>query len=121
MDSEIHPVELKNHEKKKKQENSDSVVKKGFPGGSAGKESAHNVGDLGSIPGLGRSPGERSRYPLQYSWASLVAQLLKNPPALWETLVQSLGWEDPLENRKTTHSNILAWRIPWTVHEITKS
>ena len=67
MDSEIHPVELKNHEKKKKQENSDSVVKKGFPGGSAGKESAHNVGNLSSILGLGRSPGEGKGYPLQHS------------------------------------------------------
>ena len=44
----------------------------------------------------------------------LVAQLVKNPPAMWETWVQSLGWEDPLEKGKVTHSNILAWRIPWT-------
>ena len=48
-------------------------------------------------------------------WASLVAQLVKNPPAMQETWVQSLGWEDPLENRKSTHPSILAWRIPWTV------
>ena len=47
--------------------------------------------------------------------ASLVAQLVKNPPAMWETWVQSLGWEDPLENGKATHSSILAWRIPWIV------
>ena len=46
---------------------------------------------------------------------SLVAQLVKKPPAMWETWVQSLGWEDPLEKGKVTHSNILAWRIPWTV------
>ena len=46
--------------------------------------------------------------------ASLVAQLVKNPPAMWETWVQSLGWEDPLEKGKATHSSILAWRIPWT-------
>ena len=52
---------------------------------------------MGSIPGLGRSPGEGTGYPLQYSWASLVAQLVKNPPAIWETWVQSLGWEDLLE------------------------
>ena len=64
---------------------------------SAGKESACKAGDLGSIPGLGRSPGEGIDYPLQYSWASLVAQLVKNPPARQETWVQSLGWEDPLE------------------------
>ena len=59
----------------------------GFPYDSAGKESASNVGDLGSIPGLGRSPGEGIDYPLQYSWASLVAQLVKNPAALQETWV----------------------------------
>ena len=82
---------------------------------SAGKESACNAGDPGSIPGLGRSPGEGIRYPLQYSWASLVAQLVKNPPAKPETWVQSLGWEDPLEKGKVTQSSILAWRIPWTV------
>ena len=66
----------------------------GFPGGSAGKESALNVGDLGSIPVLGRSPGEEIGYPPQYSWASLVALLVKNPPAMQETRVQSLGWKD---------------------------
>ena len=71
--------------------------------------------DSSLIPGLGRSPGEGIGYLLQYSWASLVAQLVKNPPAVQETWVWSLGWEDPLEKRKTTHSSILAWRIPWTV------
>ena len=60
---------------------------KGFPGGSDGKESACNVGDPGSTPGLERSPGEGIRYPLQYSWASLVAQMVKNLPAMWETWV----------------------------------
>ena len=87
----------------------------GFPGSSVGKESAWNAGDPGLIPGLGRSPGEGIGYPLQYSWASLVAQLVKNSPAMRETWVQSLGWEDPLEKGKATHSSILAWRIPWTV------
>ena len=72
----------------------------GFPGGSAGKESARNAGDLGVIPGLGISPGEGIGYPLQYSWASLVAQLVKNLPAMRETWVQSLGCEDPLEKGK---------------------
>ena len=67
------------------------------------------------IPGSGRSAGEGIGYPLQYSWASLAAQLVKNPPAMLETWVQSLGWEDPLEQGKTTHSSILAWIIPWTV------
>ena len=54
-------------------------------------------------------------YPLQYSWASLVAQLVKNLPAMWETWVQSLGWKDPLEKGQATHSNILAWGNPWTL------
>ena len=74
------------------------------------------------IPGLGRSLGEGIGYPLQYSWASLVAQLVKNPPARQETWVQSLGWEDPLEKGKVTQSSIPAWRIPWTVvHGVAKS
>ena len=54
-------------------------------------------------------------YPLQYSWASLVTQLVKNLPAMQETWVRSLGLEDPLEKGKATHSSILAWRIPWTL------
>ena len=87
----------------------------GFPGSSVGKESPCNAGDPGLIPRSGRSPEEGIDYPLQYSWASLVAQLVKNPPAMQETWVPSLGWEDPLEKGKATHSNILAWRIPWTV------
>ena len=70
------------------------------------------MGDPGSIPMLGRSPGEGISYPPQYSWASLVAQLVKNPPAMWEICVQSLGWEDPLEKGKASHSSSLAWRIP---------
>ena len=86
-----------------------------FPNSSAGKESACNAGDPGSIPGLGKSPGEGKGYPLQYSWISLLAQLVKNLPAMQETWVRSLGWEDPLEKGTVTHSNVLAWRIPWTV------
>ena len=82
---------------------------------SVGKESACNAGDPSSIPGLARSTGEEIGYPLQYSWASLVAQLVNNPPAMWETWVLSLGWEDPLEKGKATHSSILAWRSPWIV------
>ena len=66
----------------------------GFPCGSDGKESACNAGDTSSIPGLGRCPGEGIGYPPQHSWASLVAQMVKNPPAMQETWVQSLGWED---------------------------
>ena len=69
----------------------------GFPDSSVGKEFACNAGDPGLIPGLGRSSGEGIGYPLQYSWASLVVQLVKNLPTLWEIWVQSLDWEGPLE------------------------
>ena len=86
----------------------------GFPGGSVGKESTCNAGDPSLIPGSGRSAGEGIGYSLQYSWASLGAQLVKNPPAMWETWVRSLGREDPLEEGMATQSSILAWRIPWT-------
>ena len=86
-----------------------------FPDSSVGKESACNAGDPSSIPGSGRSSGEGIGYPLQYSWASLVTQLVKNLPSMWETWVRSLGWEYLLEKGKATHSSILAWRIPWTV------
>ena len=85
-----------------------------FSSGSAGKESACNAEDPGSISELERSPGERIGYPLQYSWAFLLAQMVKNLPAMQKTLVQSLGWEDPLEKGTVTHSSILAWRIPRT-------
>ena len=85
----------------------------GFPDSSVGKQSACNA-DPSSIPGSGRSPGEGIGYPLQYSRASLVTQLVKNWPAMWETWVWFLGWEDPLDKGKATHSSILAWRIPWT-------
>ena len=74
-------------------------MKTHFPGSSAGK-AACNAVDPCSIPGLGRSPGEGIGCPLQYSWASLVAQLVKNLPAIWETWVRSLVWEDPLEKGK---------------------
>ena len=95
---------------------------KGFPGSSAGKESASNVGNPGSIPGLERSPGERIVYPLQYSWASLVAQMVKNPSAMQETFVLSLGWEDPLEKGKAAHSRFLPREFhglysPWGLKE----
>ena len=84
------------------------MFNKGFPDSSIGKESACNAGDPGSVPGSGRSPGEGISYPLQYSWASLVAQLIKNLPAMREIWVQFLGWEDPLGKEKATHSSILA-------------
>ena len=79
----------------------------GFPDSSVGKESACNTGDPSSVPGLGTSAGEGIGYPLQYSWASLVAQLVKNLSAMWETWIRSLGWEDSLEKGKATYSSIL--------------
>ena len=99
----------------------------GFPGSSASKESSYNAGDASSIPGLGRSTGEGIGYPL-LSWASMVAQMVKNLPAMWQTWDQSLVWEDPLEEGMATPSSILAWRIPMdrgarraTAHGVTKS
>ena len=90
-------------------------VKLGFLGSSVGKESTHNAGDPRLIPGSGKFTGEGIDYLLQYSWVSLVAQLVKNPPAMWKTWVLSLDWEDCLENGIATYFCILAWRIPWTV------
>ena len=78
---------------------------------STGIESVCNAGDPSSIPGLERSPGEGIGYPLQYSWASLVAHSVKNLPAMLETWIQSLGWEEPLGEGMATHSSILAWSI----------
>ena len=92
-----------------------SPVFLGCPAGSAGKESACSAGDPCLIPGSGRSAGEGIGCPLHDSRASLVAQLVKNPPAVWETWVLFLGWEDPLEKGKATHSSVLAWRVPWPV------
>ena len=100
----------------------------GFLSRSVGRKSAYHAGDPRSIPGSAGSPGEGIGYPLLYSWASLVAQIVKNPPAVGETWVLSLSWEDPLEEGMATHPNILARRIPmdrgaWraTAHGVTKS
>ena len=82
-------------------------------GSSAGKESTCNAGDPSLILGSGSHPREGISYSLQYLWASLVAQTVKNPPAMQDTWVLSLGWEDLLEEGMATHSNILTWRIPW--------
>ena len=84
---------------------------------SAGKESACKSGDPGLIPGSGRSPGEGMGYPLQCSWASLVAQLVRNLPAMLEIWVQSLGWEDPLEKRTSGLEN----SMDCLVHGVTKN
>ena len=90
------------------------TVCKGFPGSSAGKESACNAEDPSLIRGLERSPGEGVGDPLQYSWASLMAQCVKNLPAMQETWVCSLGWQDPLEEGVATHSIFLPGDSPWT-------
>ena len=104
------------------------TLQRSFPGGSAGKESSCNSGDPSLIPGSERSPGEVIGYRIQYSWVSLVAQMLNNPLAMRETWVQSPDWEDPLEEGMATHSSIFAWRIlmgrgAWwaTVHGVTNS
>ena len=100
----------------------------GSPGSTAGKESSCSARDPSAIPRSGRYPAEGVGYPLQYSWASLGAQMVNNPPAVQETWVQSLSWEDALEECMATHSSILAWRIPmdrgawWaTVQGVTRS
>ena len=88
----------------------------GFPGGSDGKESACNAGDPDSIPGSGRSSGGGSGDPLQYSWASQVALVVKNPPGNARDVrdvssIPGLGRSPGVGN--AAHSSILAWRIPW--------
>ena len=105
-----------------------TVAYLGFPGSLVGKESACKAGKPSSIPGSGRSPREGIGYPFQYSWVSLVAQMIKNLPAMQEAWVQYLGWEVPLEEGMATHSSTLAWRIPmdkgtWRaiVHGVAKS
>ena len=75
------------------------------------------MGDPSSIPESGRYAGEGIGYPLQYSWASLVAKLVKNPRAMQEIWVQSLGWEDPLEKGNATHSSIMDLYSPWGLKE----
>ena len=87
-----------------------------FSCGSAGKESTGNkCRRLPFNSWVGKILWEGIGYPVQYSWASPVAQLVKNWPAIRETWVWFLGWEYPLGKGKATHSSILAWRIPWTV------
>ena len=94
----------------------DSIFKsynlyQGFPHSSVGKESACNEEYPSSIPWSGTSVGEEIGYPPQYSWASLVAKLIKNPTAMQETWVWSLGWDDTMEKGKAIHSSVLTWRI----------
>ena len=95
----------------------------GFPDSSVRKESACNAGDPDSIPGSGRSPGKGKGYLLQYSWASLVAQLVKNPPAMRETWARSLGREGPLEKGKATPLQYsgLENSMDCIVHRVAKS
>ena len=86
----------------------------GFLGSSASKESACNAGDSGLIPGLGSSPGEGIGYPLQYSWASLKAQMVKNPHAMWETWVRSLIGKIPWRRAWQPTLVFLPGETPWT-------
>ena len=86
----------------------------GFSDSSVCKESSWNAGDAGFIPKSEISAQERIDYPLQYSWGSPVASLVKNLPEMWQTWVWSLGWDDLLEKEMATRANTLAWRIPWT-------
>ena len=90
------------------------IVILGFPGSSAGKESACNAGDPGLIPGSGRFPGEGIGYPLQNSWASLVAQMVKNPLAKREMQDRLLGWEDPRRRAWKSTPVFLSAESPWT-------
>ena len=83
-----------------------------FPDSSVGKEPTCNAGDPGSIPGSGRPAGEGIGYALQYSWVFLMSLLVSNWPAMRETWVPALSWEDPLQKGKATHSSILTWRVP---------
>ena len=99
----IHKIELPDQ----------SLCTLGFPGSAVGKESTCNSGDPSSIPGSARSTGEGIGSLLQYSWTSLVAQLVKNPPAMWETWVQFLGWDDPLEKGMLTHSVFWPGEFHW--------
>ena len=97
-----------------------------FPDSSVNKESTNNAGDPDSIPGSGRSAGEGINYSFQWQLSTLgypflgfpMAQLVKNLPAMRETWVQSLGWEDPLEKVKDTHFSIVSQTIPWTVQSM---
>ena len=84
---------------------------KGFPDSSIGKESTCNAGDTGFDSWVGKIHWRRDRLPTPVLLGFLVAQLVKNLPAMWETWIRSLGWEDPLEKGKATHSSILTWRI----------
>ena len=95
----------------------------GFPDSSFGKESACSAEDSSLIPEWGRSAGEGIGHPLQYSWASLVAQLVKNPPAMRETWVRSLGWEDPLEKGKAypLQNSVLENSMDCIMHRVAKS
>ena len=87
----------------------------GCPGSSAVKESTCNAWEPGSIPGSGSYPGEVIGYPFQYSWTSLVVQLVKNLTAMWDTWVWGLGWEDSLQEGMANHSSIPG--LPWWLRQ----
>ena len=88
-----------------------------FPDSSVGKESAYNAGDPSSFLGQ-EDPLERDELPTPEFLGFPCGSGVKNTPAMWETWVQSLGWEDPLEKGKATHSSILAWRTAWIVYSM---
>ena len=85
-----------------------------LPGGTGGKESACKAEDPGSVPESGRFPGEGLGYPLQYSWAPMVAKMVKNPPAMQKTEALSLGWENPLKEAWQPTPVFLPGKSPWT-------
>ena len=106
----------------KKSQKRSTILWWGFPDSSVGKESTRDTGDASSIPGSGRSTGEGTGYPLQCSYPSLVAQLVKNPPAMRETWVRSLGWEDPLRrDRLPLQYSSLENSTDCIVHGVTES
>ena len=107
----ITSLALSAKKKKTKKEKKNLRNSANFSGSSAGKESTCNARDPSSIPGSGRSAGERLDYSLQFSWASLRGSAGKRSACN----VGDLGWEDPLEKETVIHFSILAWRIPWTV------
>ena len=91
------------------------------PGSSAGKRICLQCRRPQFDSWVGKFPWRRDRLPTPVFLGFLVAQLVKNPPSMLEAWVRSLGWEDPLEKGKATHSSILSWTIPWTVHGVAKS
>ena len=100
---------MQNCKKKITKTSSEFLRGLGFPDSSVGKESTCNAGDSGLIPGWGKSAGGGIGYPLHHSWASLVAQMIKNPSAMWESWVWSLGWNTPVFSPREFHGQYSPW------------